>query len=43
MGSGEKAGEPFAPSPSAAVDLVAELAGLGPVNLAVLGQDDRTD
>ena len=43
MGSGEIAGEPLAPSPCAASDLIAKLAGLGPVYLAVLGQDDRSD
>jgi hypothetical protein len=43
MRSRENAGEPLAPSSCAAENLVAELAELGPVYLAVLGQDDAAD
>ena len=43
MRSGKKAGAPARPSPRAAENLVAELAGHGPAYLAVLGQEKSTD
>ena len=43
MRSGKIAGEAASVESLAASDLIAELAGLGPVNLAVLGRYDRSD
>jgi hypothetical protein len=43
MRSGKIAGEAAQAESLAASDLIAKLAGLGPVYLAVLGQHDRSD
>jgi hypothetical protein len=43
MRSGKIAGEAAKAESLAASDLIAKLAGLGPVYVAVLGHDDGTD